>query len=160
MAPTPAAARVTVTKSGPDSRQVGETALFKIEVTNDSNETIENLEIADNYELALQPTRATSGSDWLEGNALGWKVASLEPGRTIRREIEMKCLRETPRACNRVTVTAPRMATAADEACLEIVAEPAAPPSRPPLPPLESRFRSRKRPIRFASTGRRPTRWS
>ncbi len=130
--PTPAAARVTVTKSGPDSRRVGETALFTIDVSNNSSETIKNLEIADNYELSLQPARATSGSQWLEGNALGWKVASLAPGQTIRREIELTCLRETPRACNRVTVTAPGMPPVADEACLEIVAEEAAAPRQPP----------------------------
>jgi len=130
-AATPGTARVTVTKSGPDRRQVGETSLFVIEVTNNGSQAIANIEIADNYEISLEPTRATSGSEWLAGNALGWKIPSLEPGQTVRREIEMRCLRETPKACNRVMVTAPGMEAVADEACVEIVAGEAEQPAAP-----------------------------
>jgi hypothetical protein len=128
-APTLAAPQLTVSKSGPERRQVGETALFVIEVTNNTDRTFENVEIADNHEISLEPVRATGGSEWLQGNALGWKIAALEPGRTVRREIELKCLRETPRACNRVTVTAKDMEAVADDACLEIVGDAAAPPA-------------------------------
>ncbi len=131
--PTPAASPLTVVKQGPQRRNVGETALFSIEVSNRSDHAVNNIEIADNYEISLEPVRATGGSTWLQGNALGWKIASLEPGRTIRREIELKCLRETPRACNRVTVTADEMEAIADEACLEIVGGDAGAPM-PTLP--------------------------
>ncbi len=127
-APTPAIAELTVTKRGPARHSVGELALFEIVVTNRSQRTIENIEIADNYEISLEPHKATGGSTWL-GNALGWKVSSLEPGGTVRREIQMRCLRETPRACNRVTVTATGMEAIADEACLEITAGAGAAPA-------------------------------
>ena len=134
-APTPATAELTVTKQGPARHSVGELALFEIVVTNRSQRTIENIEIADNYEISLEPIKATGGSTWL-GNALGWKVASLEPGGTIRREIQMRCLRETPRACNRVTVTAAGMEAIADEACLEITPGPGeAPAPTTPITP-------------------------
>lgn len=129
--PARSTAKLSVTKKGPDRRKVGEVALFIIEVTNTGDAAIENLEIADNFETSLEPGRATEGSEWLEGNALGWKIDSLAAGRTVRREIELKCLRETPRSCNRVTVTAPGLEPVADEACLEIVGEGAqAPPGQ------------------------------
>jgi hypothetical protein len=120
---------VRVTKKGPARRNAGESALFVIEVTNTGKDPIKSLEIADNFEISLEPGRATEGSQWLPNNALGWKIDSLAPGATVRREIELKCLRETPRACNRVTVSAPGMEAVAAEACLEIVADGGAAPA-------------------------------
>lgn len=131
--PTPATARVTVTKKGPDRRKVGEMAVFTIEVTNPSDQHLRDLQIADNYEIVFKPSRATPGSEWLPGNALGWKIDVLEAGQTVRREVELECLRETPRACNRVQVSGPGMESVGDEACLEIVADEAeAPPAAQP----------------------------
>jgi uncharacterized repeat protein (TIGR01451 family) len=125
-----AAARLSVRKTGPDRRLVGETALFTIEVTNRGEQPLEDVVIADNFETSLEPQRATEDNEWFEGGAIGWKVGTLAPGTTARRDIEFKCLRETPRACNRVTVTAKNLEPVADEACFEIVgggAEAAAP---------------------------------
>jgi uncharacterized repeat protein (TIGR01451 family) len=121
--PAPATAQVTVTKEGPVGGRVGETVRFAIEVTNRGDKPLEDVQIADNFETTLEPTSATRGWQWLVGNALGWKVASLEPGRTVRYEVELKCLRETPQSCNRVTVTAAGIDPVADEACLEITGE-------------------------------------
>ena len=59
----------------------------------------------------------------LKGNTLGWKVDRLEPGKSIRRAVEFTCLRETTRACNRVTVTATDGEPMAEEACLEILSD-------------------------------------
>src|SRR5690606_37395166 len=79
--------RLSIKKTGPEQKRVGETALFTIEVTNESSVAIENLEIADNFETSLQPIRATEGSTMLKGNSLGWKVDRLEPGRSLRRAV-------------------------------------------------------------------------
>jgi uncharacterized repeat protein (TIGR01451 family) len=132
--PTPATPQLTVVKRGPQQGRVGDTVLFEIEVTNNTSQTFTDIAIADNHEISLEPVRATGGSEWLEGNALGWRVATLEPGRTIRRQIELRCLRETPRACNRVTVSARGMEDVADEACLEISGESTTPPAGVPTP--------------------------
>ncbi len=132
--PTLATPKLTVTKRGPQQGKVGDTVLFEIEVTNNTSKTFTDIAIADNHEISLEPVRATGGSEWLEGNALGWRVATLEPGRTIRRQIELRCLRETPRACNRVTVVAREMEAVADEACLEISGDAAAPAPQPAAP--------------------------
>jgi len=134
-APTPATAKLTVVKRGPQQGRVGDTVLFEIEVTNNTSQTFTDIAIADNHEISLEPVRATGGSEWLEGNALGWRVATLEPGRTIRRQIELRCLRETPRACNRVTVSARGMESVADEACLEIAGDGTSPPAAAPEQP-------------------------
>ena len=116
--------------SGPDRRQVGETALFTIEVTNRGTQPIDEVVIADNFETSLEPARATEGNEWLEGNAIGWRVGTIAAGQTVRRDIELRCLQVTPRACNRVTVTARDLLPDAEEACLEVtaaVAQPTAP---------------------------------
>ena len=125
-------AQLTVNMTGPDRQQVGGTARFKIQITNTSDKPVTNLEIADHFETSLQPTQATEGYTWLEGSTLGWKVASLEPGKTIVYDIEFRCLRPTPKACNRVTVKADGIDSTAGEECLEITPEPgAAAPAEP-----------------------------
>ncbi len=122
-APTSSNPPLTVKITGPDRQRVGETARFRIEVTNHGETPIENLEIADNFETSLEPSQATESSTWLKGNSLGWQIAALAPGKTVRRDIEFKCLRQTPRACNRVTVSADGIEPLADEACLEVAAQ-------------------------------------
>jgi uncharacterized repeat protein (TIGR01451 family) len=112
---------IVIKQTGPARQRVGETALFTIQVTNQGRQAIGNLEIANHFETTLRPLRATEDSSWLPGGALGWKVPRLEPGKTLRRSIEFTCLRETPRSCNRVTVTGTGLAPVAEEACLEIV---------------------------------------
>jgi uncharacterized repeat protein (TIGR01451 family) len=129
---------LSVRKVGPDRQRVGEAARFRIEVTNTSNQSINDLEIADNFETSLQPAHATDGYTWLKGNSLGWKIASLDAGKTTVREIEFTCLRQTPRACNRVTVTAAGIDPIADEACLEVLGQPGdAAAATPPLGDLQ-----------------------
>lgn len=127
--PAPGATQLSVSKTGPATAQVGEIVRFTIEVTNHGTTAIENLEVADNYELTLQPKSATRGFEQLAGGALGWKVASLAAGETVRFQIELECLREAPRSCNRVNVSAPGIEPVADDACLEIVAEGAPAPA-------------------------------
>ncbi|HTM54504.1 MAG TPA: hypothetical protein VL175_10775 [Pirellulales bacterium] len=127
-----AAVRVTV-QSSVTQAQVGQTVQFTILVTNLASQPVRNLEIANAFETALQPARATENSVWLEGGALGWKVDSVGPGATIRRALEFTCLRESARSCNRVTVTGANIEPTSEEACIEIAAAsaPAAANSAP-----------------------------
>jgi uncharacterized repeat protein (TIGR01451 family) len=125
---------LSVRNSGPDRRRVGETVLFTIDVTNTSDQTLDELVIADRFETALEPERATDGNERLGGDGLGWKVATLGPGRTVRREVEFKCLREAPRACNRVTVSAKGMPPISEEACIVIAGDQAQGPQQPAAP--------------------------
>jgi hypothetical protein len=64
-------------------------------------------------------------------------VGTIEAGQSVRRDLELRCLAVTPRACNRVTVTARGLVPLAEEACLEIIAaeagQPQASAARAPL---------------------------
>ena len=85
---------LAVAIDGPPKAMAGGTAKFTIQVANDSPDTLEDIEITDGFETVLQPAQATEGYAWKGGNALVWKIPSLESGRSARRDIEFKCLRD------------------------------------------------------------------
>jgi uncharacterized repeat protein (TIGR01451 family) len=120
--------KISIKQTVPPRQRIGDMVRFRVDVTNNTDAPLSNVEIGDNFETSLEPRQATEGSTWLKGDVLGWKIASLEPGKSLHREIEFKCLRETPRACNRVTVAADGIDPVANEACLEIVGQNAAVP--------------------------------
>ena len=125
------AVKLSVQINGQSRRAVGESVRFTIDVTNPGPEPVDEIFIANNFETSLQPEQATEGSSWI-ASALGWKVDSLAAGKTIRREIVFKSLRESPQACNRVTVTGRGIEAVTEEACAEIVGEPAESPAAEP----------------------------
>ncbi|HEV3137435.1 MAG TPA: hypothetical protein VGZ26_06015, partial [Pirellulales bacterium] len=131
--PTVTAPLLSVKKTGPDRRRVGETAEFTIDVTNGGQDPIEDLVITDNYETSLRPEQATEGFEQPAGQGLVWRIGTLAPGKTVRRRVVFSCQQETLRACNRVTATATGIQPMADEACLEI-ASPQAAPGAPVTP--------------------------
>jgi hypothetical protein len=73
--------------------------------------------------------QATEGNSWLPGNLLGWKLATLDAGHSLRREIEFKCVRESPRACDTVTLSGTGLNTMSEETCFEIVGDTAETPA-------------------------------
>lgn len=131
---------LSVRKTGPARRRVGETAEFLIVVTNTSRQPLQNVQVADNYETTLEPVAATQG--WQPtGGGLVWSYLTFEAGQTVELQVTCKCLTEAIRSCNRVTVTADGGFSLAAEACLEIVgnqaaAPPIAAPSAPVAPPI------------------------
>jgi uncharacterized repeat protein (TIGR01451 family) len=145
---------LTVRMTGPNRKQAGEQAVFSIEVTNTGTGPAEDVVIADNFETSLEPSAATEGNEWLEGNALGWRAGTLTAGQTVRRSIQLKCLQVTPRACNRVTVTARGMEPVAEESCFEIVAAAAAPAaeSSPQAVPVSVTVAETTDPVRVGGT--------
>ncbi len=118
-------AQLAVKKTGPARAAVGETVLFNIDVTNLGQTPISNLKVADNYDPALQPVQATSGADSVGANII-WNLPSLPAGKTMRLQVECRCLQPAARTCNRVTVTADAGGRADGEACLEVGTTPAA----------------------------------
>ncbi len=111
---------LAVAIDGPPKATAGGTAKFTIQVANDSPDTLEDVEVSSTFETALQPAQATKGYAW-KGNALAWKIASLESGKSLRRDVEFKCLRSAPRACTRVDVSAHGVQPSTADTCLEIV---------------------------------------
>jgi uncharacterized repeat protein (TIGR01451 family) len=116
---------LAVKKNGPTRQSVGDVAQFTMDITNTGSVSANNLKIADNYDLALDPVGATDGHSFA-GDDLIWVVDTLPPGKTIRFEVNCRCVSPATNACNRVTVTSQEGARADDDACLEIVG-PAAP---------------------------------
>lgn len=114
-------ARLAVRKTGPARLGVGEAALFNIDITNQGDTPANNLTVADNYDPSLQPIQATTGANAVGGNII-WNVPSLAAGKTIRFQVECRCLQPSARTCNRVTVTAEDGGRSDAEACLEIAA--------------------------------------
>ncbi|MEX2119289.1 MAG: DUF11 domain-containing protein [Pirellulales bacterium] len=112
--------RLSVRKTGPDRRRVGETAEFLIEITNNGRQPATELKVLDHYDQdALDPVSATDGYSWT-GLDLVWNVDVLPPGKTIVFQVHCRCLRPAARSCNGATVTSREQARADGEACLEI----------------------------------------
>ena len=131
--PPAANAPVAVKMAGPSRQSVGEIAPFTIDVTNVSDQPLEELRIADNFETSMQPKGATKGSKWLAGGALRLGDRHARTGESVQRQIDLRCLRPTPQACNRVTITASGVEPVGADACLEIVAADAdTPPAAQP----------------------------
>ena len=117
-------------KIGPESRKLGEIAEFTIEVTNTGDAALSNVVISDTFESSLEALKASPDFE-VRGGSLTWTIATLEPGKTEKRQVNCRCVKEVTRACNRVTVTADGGTTGGDEACLEITAT-TAPAAAPP----------------------------
>jgi uncharacterized repeat protein (TIGR01451 family) len=110
---------LSVRKTGPARKNVGDDANFEIEITNTGTVAANMLKISDNYDLALDPTSATDGHAFA-GDDLVWLVDALPPGKTIRFQVNCRCLARTQQACNRVTVTCQEGVRGDSQACLEI----------------------------------------
>lgn len=110
---------LSVKKTGPAQRNIGESADFVIDITNTGSVQATNLKIADNYDLSLDPVGATDGFAFA-GDDLIWMVDMLPPGKTIRFQVNCKCLSRATKTCNRVTVTCQEGARDDAEACLAI----------------------------------------
>ena len=117
---------IHVTKTGPTRRRVGETAEFTIEVTNTGNTVLNNIRLADTYGLGLSATEATEGYTTNSRGELTWTIDELQPGRSIKRQVNCLCEQAVAKACNRATVFAEPNLTMAGEACLEITGDDAA----------------------------------
>ena len=118
-APATAKQNWSVKMTGPSRHTAGEIAKFTIEVRNAGATPLKDVRISNNYELSLEPTEATIGYN-RTGGALVWTVASIEPGKTVQRQVNCRCVEPVARACNRVTVTVGDV-TQGDEVCLEVV---------------------------------------
>lgn len=110
---------ISVRKTGPTTKNVGETAEFTITITNTGSLPLSQLKISDNYDRTLEPDSLTDGYRFI-GDDIEWVIDELPPGRAVVLEINCKCLLPAARACNRVTVTTREGARADHEACLEI----------------------------------------
>jgi len=94
-----------------DRMRVGETATFTIEVTNQSEVTIDDIHLAVKFDPAFEPQNGSAA--FLLGNdkRISWKIESLKPGAKAQQEIVCRCLQVIPRAEIRVLVSAEGFST-------------------------------------------------
>lgn len=118
-APSTGQAGISIKKSGPASKNVKEVAEFVILITNTGTQKLTGLKVVDRFDPALEPVMATAGWAY-EGNDLVWKLPELAVAKTLRLEVQCRCLSAVRRACNRATVTCTEGARDESEACLEI----------------------------------------
>ena len=110
---------VSVKMSGPTTQDVEKVAEFFVDITNDGDTPLTNLTITDSYDPSLYPVQATDGYRW-EGEKLIWTFPNLAVGKTLRLQLNCKCLSTAEKACNRVTVFSKEGAQGEAEACLAI----------------------------------------
>ncbi len=120
-APPGEAPTLSIRKTGPTKRQVGEVAEFVIDITNTSRFQATGLKLVDHYSINLDPVQATPGFSFLNDDMI-WYVDELPAGKTIRFEVRCKCLAPEKESCNEVTVTSKEGSRADSRACLEIQA--------------------------------------
>lgn len=127
---------ISVEKTGPQSARVGDTVKFAIQVRNTGTQRLTKVTVVDRWDSALQATQASEGFS-AAGNELVWKFEEIPVGEMHILHVEYRCVRETARAQNRVSVTTQEAAAAQTEVYLEVRAAPepriptVAPPSSP-----------------------------
>lgn len=113
-------ANVSVSKTGPSGRNVGETAEFTINVTNTGTQPLTNVKVADSYDQCFQPKMATDGYKDSPDGSLVWTIESLPAGKSTRLKVHCLCREQALRACGRVKVTTDQGVSDEQEACLSI----------------------------------------
>jgi uncharacterized repeat protein (TIGR01451 family) len=114
---------VSVTKTGPAELEVGQTARFTIDITNNGKQTLTAVKVEDICDAVLFPESATEGHKF-ENNHLVWTIERLAAGERTQLEVHCRCLRAAESARNRVIVTSKEGATAEAEAYLKVRAAP------------------------------------
>jgi uncharacterized repeat protein (TIGR01451 family) len=117
--------KLVAKKTGPARMNVGETAKFTIEITNQGKVPATQLKVIDHYDPSLSPTEASfAPTPKSTGGDLEWEVDSLAPGKSIKIFVNCECIEPAPNSCNRVAVTCQEQVRAAADACLVIAAPP------------------------------------
>ena len=150
-AAVPSKAAVSLRVTGPANKEVGGLAEFMIEVLNTGEVPLTNVVVTDSFSPHLDPVQASEGYTW-ENNDMLWKaadpggsnvpvfdinrqLASLGVGKSVRLQVNSKCLKVDPKACHQVIVTSREGATDRAEACVAIrAAAPQGVPAPPPQP--------------------------
>ncbi len=131
--PLAGSSRLDVRMTGPDHRKLGDDAQFVTTVTNTGDTPLKNVLVSYVPETSLE-VKAAEEDFVRRGGALTWTIDSLESGQTKSFRVDCRCVKESTRACNRVTVTADGGTTGGNEACLEITSAAVAAPSAPSAP--------------------------
>jgi uncharacterized repeat protein (TIGR01451 family) len=123
-------ATLEVTVTGERSHIVGERATFRAVVKNVGDVAAKNVAIVARYDEALNPVEADRGYESLPDGGIQLRFDSMEPSEQRTFTVVAECRSPASSACMRFLVSADGGVTAADEACIEILA-PRSPPGTP-----------------------------
>jgi len=124
---------VSLRLTGPGQAKLGESATFTMELVNTGNQVLSNVQLRCSFDVSWEPLRASAGY-LLEGETVVWTLASVEPNQTLRRQIELRAVGVSQRACCRAELVAASGTLASQEACarVEAAASAATVRERPP----------------------------
>lgn len=101
--------QLRVTMLGPERHTVGETAVFKVVLSNPGSVPAINVVISPEFDPELKPINASGGYDaalWNSTGELRWQIAQLDPSQEIVQEIHCQCTTPAASTCGAVEVTA------------------------------------------------------
>lgn len=120
-APPAALQGVNLRVSGPTTVKLGESAVFTFEITVTGPSALTNLRLRCSLDEAWEPLRASAGY-LLEGDVLTWTLASVAPNQPVRRQVELRALKVSERACCRGELVDASGASVTQEGCARIEA--------------------------------------
>lgn len=117
---------VSLRLTGPAQAKLGESATFTMEIVNTGTQVLNNVQLRCSFDVSWEPLRASAGY-LLEGEAVVWTLASIEPNQTLRRQIELRAVGVSQRACCRAELIGASGTLGGQEACARVeAAAPAA----------------------------------
>ncbi|HJN13632.1 MAG TPA: hypothetical protein QF564_33460 [Pirellulaceae bacterium] len=122
---------VVVEVTGPEQRTAGESAIYKIRVTNTGEAELTTVKLLAVPDASLTPTAISPGVRYTQEGLL-WDIPSLKPGETTERRIQCTCDPPNAQAEMAVRVTTGQAITAADTTTTTIQAAPVVPLDEPP----------------------------
>ncbi len=128
---------------GPTQRTEGSRAEFAVTLTNNSSNTIEDVEAIVAFDKALVPREASAEAERRAGS-LVWRLGSLHPLEKVQLQVEFECRTQAHRACVGVELKGSNLPGEREEACLEIV---------PITGTLDLRISDRDDPLETGKTG-------
>ncbi len=119
---TPMRPQISLRKTGPATKEVGQDAEFAVEVRNTGDAPLTGLVITDRYGPELRPVFATENYKLQiqNGYTLTWNVDRLPVGEAIQLRIVCRCESASSRACGRAEVATREGVQSAEESCLAV----------------------------------------
>ena len=105
--------------SAPPSAAVGETARFRIEVTNTTANPLNDVKVSVLPDPTLDAAKATDGYQW-DDATMYWLIATLPPNDPRVFEVEARCVAPAADACLRVQLASRQGLKADDRKCVQI----------------------------------------
>ncbi|MFM2094389.1 MAG: hypothetical protein RIS70_1513 [Planctomycetota bacterium] len=117
----PASAKLRARITGGNQARVGEKVRYQIDVENVSNQALNNVRVAVEFDSSLDPKNATGGFDPKSRSPLVWDFRTLFPSEKKVLLIDYLCLNASTSAVCRVRATANPNLIVEDQTSLEII---------------------------------------